>query len=42
MSGAARRKEEQEWRNFYGLCAVLVCSPNRKRLKRAETIDIGK
>ena len=39
--GRDRRREEQNWRHFAGLCAVLVRSPNRKRRKRAGTIDIG-
>lgn len=42
MSDAARRREQQNWRHFSGLSAVLFRSPNRKRRKRGGTIDIGK
>jgi len=38
----ARRRQERNWRYFSSLCAVLVCPPNRKRRKRAGSIDIGK
>jgi len=39
--GGEERREEQNWRHFSGLCAVLFRSPNRKRRRRAGTVDIG-